>query len=98
MRGKGSIANKGSLVDKLSGRCIMALMTICIHSALLTHNVYKPDKVQNGVGPISLLVSASIKCFEEQYSEVLSVYVISTNTAEEFGQMESLFTKKSLSH
>ena len=48
--------------------------------------LYKPDKVQNGVGPTSLIVSASIKCFEEQYSDVLSVYVISTNTAEELGR------------
>ena len=38
MRGKGSIANKGKLVDKLSGRCIMALMTTCmdVHCLLIT--------------------------------------------------------------
>ena len=58
-----------------------------IGCSLLTHNIlYKPDKVQNGVGPISLIVSASIKYFEEQYSDVLSVYVISTSTAEELGK------------
>ena len=54
---------------------------------MLTPNIlYKPDKVQNGVGPISLIVSASTKYFEEQYSDVLSVYVISTNTAKELGE------------
>ena len=52
----------------------MALTTV-LDVLLLTHNIlYKPDKVQNGVGPISLIVSASTKYFEEQYSDVLSVY------------------------
>ena len=66
---------------------------------MLTHNIlYKPDKVQNGVGPISLIVSVSTKYFEEQYSDVLSVYMIRKNIAKkrEKIQMESLFTKKSL--
>ena len=44
---------------------------------------HKPVKVQNGVGPTKRIVSISIKCSERQYSAVLSVYVIRTNTAEE---------------
>ena len=56
--------------------------------------LYKPEKVQNGVGPTSCIVSASIKCLEEQYSDVLSVYVIRTNTAEELGKNSN--TKNSL--
>ena len=44
---------------------------------------HKPAKVQNGVGPTKRIVSISIKCSEGQYSAVLSVYVIRTNTAEE---------------
>ena len=65
---------------------------------------HKPDKVQNGVGPISCLVSVSIKCSEEQYSDVLSVYVTRTSIAEEVdskNQMKSffiLFIMKSLKH
>ena len=39
--------------------------------------------MQNGVGPISRLVSVSIKCSEEQYSDVLSIYMIRTSIAEE---------------
>ena len=55
--------------------------------SLLTHNIfYKPDKVQNGVGPISLIVSVSTKYFEEQYSDVLSVYMIRKNIARELGK------------
>ena len=58
-----------------------------IGCSLLTHNIlYKPDKVQNGVGPTSLIVSASTKYFEEQYSDVLSVYVIRANTTKELGK------------
>ena len=58
-----------------------------IGCSLLTHNIlYKPDKVQNVVGPTSLIVSASTKYFEEQYSDVLSVYVIRTNTTKELGK------------
>ena len=58
-----------------------------IGCSLLTHNIlYKPDKVQNGVGPTSLIVSASTKYFEEQYSDVLSVYMIRKNTARELGK------------
>ena len=68
----------------------MAIMTtVCtqIGCSLSAHNIlYKPDKVQNGVGSTSLIVSASIKCFEEQYIDVLSVYVISTNTAKGLGR------------
>ena len=75
----------------------MALTTVLdVHCLLNTF--YKPDKVQNGVGPISLIVSVSTKYFEEQYSDVLSVYMIRKNIAKkrEKIQMESLFTKKSL--
>ena len=52
--------------------------------SLLTHNVfYKPVKVQNGVGPISLIVSVSTKYFEEQYNDVLSVKMIRANISRE---------------
>ena len=62
-------------------------MYALIGCSLLTHNIlYKPDKVQNGVGPTSLIVSASTKYFEEQYSDVLSVYVIRANTTKELGK------------
>ena len=44
---------------------------------------YKPVKLQNGVGPAHCIVSASYKCSERQYSDVLSVYAIRTNAAEE---------------
>ena len=74
----------------------MALTTVLdVHCLLNTF--YKPDKVQNGVGPISLIVSVSIKYFEEQYSDVLSVKMIRANISRELEkiQMESLFTKKS---
>ena len=56
------------------------------------HN-YKPDKVQNGVGPISRLVSVSIKCSEEQYSDVLSIYVIRTSIAEKRQKKTTCFNK-----
>ena len=60
----------------------MALMTVLdVHCLLNTF--YKPDKVQNGVGPISLIVSVSIKYFEEQYSDVLSVKMIRANISRE---------------
>ena len=51
---------------------------------------HKPDKVQNGVGPISRLVSVSIKCSEEQYSDVLSTYVIRKCIAEK-GKKELIY-------
>ena len=52
---------------------------------------HKPDKVQNGVGPISRLVPVSIKCSEEQYSDVLSVYVTRTSIAEEVDSKNQTF-------
>ena len=61
---------------------------ICL---LLTHNVfYKPVKVQNGVGPISLIVSVSTKYFEEQYNDVLSVKMIRANISRELEKNSNL--------
>jgi len=45
---------------------------------------HRPAKVQKAVGPAvwTSPISNVIKCSELQYSEVLSVYVIRTKTAE----------------
>ena len=65
--------------------------------SLLTHNVfYKPVKVQNGVGPISLIVSVSTKYFEEQYNDVLSVKMIRANISRELEKKWRAYLQKTV--
>ena len=58
-----------------------------IRLLLDTKHNHKPVKLQNGVGPTHCFVSASYKCSERQYSDVLSVYAIRTNDSEEQKEM-----------